>query len=396
MVETGRQVLAMNCGSSSVKAALLDAETGARTVSALVDRIGRPDGRLTVRRVSGEEHATAAPADHAVAVAAVLGALTEREQALVAGVGHRVVHGGPRHEHPTLVDDAVLEDLRGLVALAPLHVPANLAGLESALAELPDLPHVAVFDTAFHLTLPEVAHRYAVPERWYAEHGARRFGFHGLSHQFVSGRAARLLGRPLEELRLVTLHLGNGCSAAAVKGGRSVDTTMGFTPLEGLVMGTRSGDIDPGLLAHVAEREGLSLAEVVETLNHDSGLLGVSGLSNDVRVLTEAEEAGSAPARLALELFCYRAAKTVAAYTVPLGGLDAVVFTGGIGEHSARVRAGILDLLDHLGLVVDPVRNAADGSPAGGRISQPGPVTAWVVPTDEELVIARETSSLIG
>jgi acetate kinase len=280
------------------------------------------------------------------------------------------------------------------VELAPLHVPANLAGIEAAREQLPDIAHVAVFDTAFHATMPPVAQRYAVPQVWYDEHHVRRYGAHGTSHRYLAGRTAELLGRSTEGLRMVTLHLGNGCSAAAILDDRSMDTTMGLTPLEGLVMGTRSGDVDANLVGYAARRLGLDLDGVLEVLNSESGLLGLSGLSNDMRTLTEAAAAGSAPARLAVDVFCYRAAKGVAGLLVALGGLDALVFSGGIGEHSVEVRSLVLGHLAFLGLAEDETANGAHGASTGGRISTGHHPVALVVPTDEEVVIARDASAL--
>ncbi|QIK67669.1 acetate kinase [Nocardioides sp. HDW12B] len=401
-------VLVVNAGSSSVKLAVVDPDTGHRPVTALAERLGSPDAALHVHRAEGPGHAPAAPDPAGGAISAdealtrLVEGLTDAERSTLTGVGHRVVHGGSRFSDSVVVDAGVRADLDRLVALAPLHMPANLRGVEVAQAALPDLPHVAVFDTAFHQTMEPVAYRYAVPTAWYADHGVRRYGFHGTSHRFVSERAAELLGRPLESLRLVTLHLGNGCSAAAVDGGRSVDTTMGLTPLEGLVMGTRSGDVDPGVIGYVAAQEGVGAEEVLAALNSRSGLLGLSGLSNDMRTLCDAAEAGSEPATLAVQVFCYRVAKTVGALTVALGGLDAVVFTGGIGEHSSLVRSRVLDRLAVLGLHEDPEANARHGRGTGGRVdratdpsSTAGPA-ALVVPTDEELVIARDTARLVS
>jgi acetate kinase len=341
---------------------------------------------------------TSAPADrsHRGVVSHLLGSLTADERAGLVGVGHRVVHGGTRFAASVVVDDEVLARLHELTGLAPLHLPANCAGIEAARSELPDLVQVAVFDTAFHQTMPEVAYRYAVPGSWYAEHDVRRYGFHGTSHRFVAERAAEMLDRPLTSLRMVTVHLGNGCSATAVRDGRSVDTTMGLTPLEGLVMGTRSGDVDPGLLGYIARRLELDLDAVLDALNTRSGLLGLSGLSNDLRTVSEAAAQGSAAARLAVDVFCYRAAKAVAALSVPLGRLDAVVFTGGIGEHSGEVRSNVMGHLAVLGVHEDRTANLDHGRTTGGRVSAEGPVACLVVPTDEELVIARDTLALAG
>jgi len=387
-------VLVLNCGSSSVKFALVDPVTGQRAVTALGERVGT--GNAAVRLSRGAEQQTSSPPDgsHRGVVAHMLAALTDDERAAVGGVGHRVVHGGTRFSASVIVDDEVLSALQGLTELAPLHMPANCVGIEATRAELPDLVNVVVFDTAFHQSMPPVAYRYAVPSEWYFDHDVRRYGFHGTSHRYVSARAAELLDRPLGSLRMVTLHLGNGCSAAAVRDGVSVDTTMGLTPLEGLVMGTRSGDIDPGLFGYIADRLGLDLAGVLDVLNTRSGLLGLSGVSNDMRTVCDAARDGSESAALAVEVFCYRVAKAVGALAVALGRLDAVVFTGGIGEHSDEVRAAVLARLGVLGLREDAEANLSDGRTTGGRISAEGPVLALVVPTDEELVIARDTWEL--
>jgi acetate kinase len=388
-------VLILNCGSSSVKFALVDPESGERAVTALGARVGTGDAVVHVHR--GSEEKSSAPRDgsHQGVVAHLLDTLTDDERAGVEGVGHRVVHGGSTFSESVVIDDDVLATLRELTELAPLHLPGNLAGIEAARAALPQLTQVAVFDTAFHQTMPPVAYRYAVPSEWYEEHGVRRYGFHGTSHRYVSARAAELLDRPLDSLRMVTLHLGNGCSAAAVRDGVSVDTTMGLTPLEGLVMGTRSGDVDPGLLGYVAQRLDLDLPEVLDALNSRSGLLGLSGKSNDMRTLWDAVEQGSPAAALAIEVFCYRVAKAVGALTVALGRLDVLVFTGGIGENDHRVRSAVLERLGVLGLQEDQPANREHGSRTRGRISRAdGPVRALVVPTDEELVIARDTRRL--
>jgi acetate kinase len=386
-------ILVLNSGSSSVKLAILDPVTGYRTVTARAERIGTPEVSVRIRR--GTEEVTRSPADgsHRGVIGDLLGALDD-ELPGVAGVGHRVVHGGQRFTSSVLIDDKVTAVLDELTELAPLHLPANLAGIAAARAELPGRPHVAVFDTAFHHSMPPHAYRYAVPAGWYEDHAVRRYGFHGTSHRYVSARAAELLDRPLESLRLVTVHLGNGCSATAVRDGSSVDTTMGLTPLEGLVMGTRSGDVDPSVLGYVAGRLGLDLAGLLDQLNTRSGLLGLSGISNDMRELEAAADNGSAEAALAIEVFCYRLAKAIGALAVALGRLDGVVFTGGIGEHSAPVRSRTLARLGLLGVSEDAVANAGHGERTGGRISRDGSVPVLVVPTDEELVIAGDTWEL--
>jgi acetate kinase len=386
-------VLVLNSGSSSVKLAILDPVTGERTVTALAERIGAEGTVVHLRRGSDEQSSSPADGSHRGAVREMLSAL-EDELATVTGVGHRVVHGGQRFSSSVVIDDEVVDGMYELVQLAPLHMPGNLSGIEAVRAELPERPQVAVFDTAFHSSMPPRAYRYAVPAGWYQDHAVRRYGFHGTSHRYVSGRAAELLSRPIESLRMVTVHLGNGCSAAAVRDGISVDTTMGLTPLEGLVMGTRSGDVDPGLFGYITERLGLDLAGVLDELNTHSGLLGLSEVSNDMRTLEAAARDGSAAAALAIEVFCYRAAKAIGALAVALGRLDAVVFTGGIGEHSAGVRSATLAHLGVLGIAEDTGANAGHGEHTGGLISAPGSVPVLVVPTDEELVIARDTWEL--
>jgi len=387
-------ILVLNAGSSSLKLALIDPQSGRRTVTGLGERVGSADASAHLSRDGRKSTVDAGDGSHREVVQALLGALTGAEREAVHGVGHRVVHGGSRFSASVAVDDRVLADLKDLVDLAPLHMPANILGIEAARAAFAGPIQVAVFDTAFHQTMPPVAYRYAVPIDWYVTHQVRRYGFHGTSHRYVSAEAARLLGRPPESLRMVTLHLGNGCSAAAVGGGVSLDTTMGMTPLEGLVMGTRSGDIDPGVLGYIAGRLDLDLAGVLDVLNNDSGVAGLSGISNDNRTLWEAADAGSADAALALDVFAYRIAKSVGALAVALGGLDAVVFTGGIGEHSPDTRQAVLARLGVFGLAEDPAANAANGSETAGRISAAGPVSALVVHTDEELLIARDTLEL--
>jgi len=381
-------VLVLNSGSSSVKYALVDPDTGERPLSGQAENIGASGG------------------SYHDALTRILGHLDDRGHVDLAGAGHRVVHGGERFSDSVLVDDEVLDAIRAFSRLAPLHNPANLAGIEAVAQVRPGLPQVAVFDTAFHQTMPPAAYRYAVPQEWYKRHAVRRYGFHGTSYRFVSERAATLLGHPpaghppaghpSAALRLVVAHLGNGCSAAAISGGRSVDTTMGLTPMEGLVMGTRSGDVDPGLLGYLAEQTGRGAADLTDALDTRSGLLGLSGTSNDMRTISEAAERGDERAGLALDVFVHRLAKAVAGLTASLGGLDALVFTAGIGENSVLVRSRVLARLGFLGLAEDPAANAAHGQTSGGRISLPGPVQALVVPTDEELMIARDTARLVS
>jgi acetate kinase len=389
-------VLVLNSGSSSVKFALLDPGSGTRVLDGIAEKVGTPGAALHVRRHSGERTTEQlADGSYHGAITRILGLLPSAGPALL-GAGHRVVHGGARFTASVVVDDDVIAAIRSVCDLAPLHNPENLAGIEAVRAIRPDLPQVAVFDTAFHQTMPPRAYRYAVPEEWYAGYGVRRYGFHGTSYRFVAGRAAALLGRPLGELRLVAAHLGNGCSAAAVLGGASVDTTMGLTPLEGLVMGTRSGDIDPGVFGYLADRAGMDSAQVTGALTTNSGLAGLSGVGGDMRAVQAAAANENERAQLALDVFVHRLAKAVAGMVVSLGRLDALVFTGGIGENSPGVRSRVLARLGFLGLAEDPAANARHGRDTGGRISPDGPVVALVVPTDEELMIARDTARLVA
>ncbi len=395
-------VLVLNSGSSSVKFALLDPGSGQRVLGGMAEKVGTPEAVLRIRRHPGVAVTDRiGDGSYKAIISRVLEYLPEAgpgtardEPAAVVGVGHRVVHGGERFAASVLVDDEVIAAISSFSHLAPLHNPANLAGIEAVSAIRPDLPQVAVFDTAFHQTIPPRAFRYAVPEDWYTRYGVRRYGFHGTSHRFVSQRAAALLDRPLAELRLVTAHLGNGCSATAVRDGVSVDTTMGLTPMEGLVMGTRSGDVDPGLFGYLAGR-GLSVAELTRELNTASGLAGLSGAGHDMRAVEAAAASGDDRARLAIEVFVHRLAKAIAGLVTSLERLDALVFTGGIGENSPLVRSQVLSRLTFLGLAEDPEANARHGRDTGGRISRPGPALALVVPTDEELMIARDTARII-
>jgi acetate kinase len=407
--DSGGLVLVFNSGSSSVKFAVLSPISGERVLAGMADKVGTPETELRIQRYPGHAVTEQLPeGSYPAIISRILDHLPEvglaapgdrasgPGQAHLAGAGHRVVHGGERFTTSVLVDDEVIAAIRACSHLAPLHNPANLAGIEAVRAAWPDLPQVAVFDTAFHQTMPLRAFRYAVPEEWYTRYGVRRYGFHGTSFRFVSERTATLLRRPLTELRLVIAHLGNGCSAAAVRDGVSVDTTMGLTPLEGLVMGTRSGDIDPGVFGYLADQAGLTIDDLTDTLNTASGLQGLSGVSNDMRTVQDSAAEGNKRARRALEVFVHRLAKAIAGMVVGLERLDALVFTAGIGENSAFVRREVLTRLGFLGLAEDAEANARHGRDTGGRISPDGPVVAMVVPTDEELMIARDTARLTG
>lgn len=389
--------LVLNCGSSSLKFALLDPDTRELQLSGLAERLGTDGASLRLDREGERRTLDLEGGAHAAALERLLAELADLGlPGGVAAVGHRVVHGGERFSAPALITPEVMEAIRACVPLAPLHNPANIAGIEAAQAAFPDVPQVAVFDTAFHQTMPPVAYRYAVPEAWYRQYGVRRYGFHGTSHAYVAQEAAGMLGRPLEDLRLVTAHLGNGSSVCAVALGRSVDTSMGLTPLEGLVMGTRSGDVDPGMHDYVARQTGLSLSEITGALNRESGLLGLSGLASDMRELEEAAGRGHEGARLALDVFVYRLAGTVARMAAALGGLDGLVFTGGIGENSALVRAQTLERLGFLGFDLDEAANAAAVRGRSGPVTRAGTLPALVVNTNEELMIARQTREVVS
>ncbi len=389
-------VLVINSGSSSLKFALL--AEGRRLASGLAERLNSPEARL-VWEDEGEKNILALPeGSHEGALAQIIDRLNVRQ--LLAGglaaVGHRVVHGGEAFVASTVIDDRVLEAIERCSPLAPLHNPANLLGIRTAARLFPGIPQVAVFDTAFHQSLPPQAYLYGVPYELYQDNGVRRYGFHGTSHRYVTRQAAAILRRPLSETALISAHLGNGCSATAVLNGRSVDTSLGMTPLEGLVMGTRSGDVDPSLNLFLHENFGWSLAEITDLLNKKSGLLGVSGLSNDMRTLLEAAGSGHRRARLAIDLFSYRLAKTIAALIVPLGRLDALIFTGGIGEHASPVRQQVVEQLAYLGLSLDASANDNHGRLTGGRIDRGDGPAILVIPTDEERMIAGDCLDLIN
>jgi len=402
------KILVLNVGSSSLKFQLIDTDG-----DAIAKGSDRRLARGQIERIGGEAILTLAAAgatptrhtamirDHANAVERIVQWMADPASGVdisapsdIQAVGHRVVHGGERFTKSTLVDPIVWHALEELIDLAPLHNPHNLRGITAARAVLGDaIPQVAVFDTAFHQTLPETAYLYAIPYQLYRRYRVRRYGFHGTSHRYVAFRYRQLTGRTREQTRIITLHLGNGASACAIVDGKSVDTSMGFTPLEGLVMGTRSGDLDPAILDFIGAKEGMSSREVDTLLNKQSGLLGVSGLTPDMRELLAEESAnGDRRARLAIDLFCYRARKYIGSYLAAMNGADAIVFAGGIGENSSAVRARICAGLDWLGIQVDDERNATLHDCAEGRFDRDGSrVQLWVIPTDEELLIARDT-----
>ena len=389
-----QNVIVLNCGSSSVKFAIVDAQTGEANLTGLAENMGSADARLSYK-LAGEKHAVVLPsgASHEQALNEIQRIIIEQPGEPV-GVGHRVVHGGEKFKQAALITDEVKQAIQDHAIMAPLHNPANLMGIESAQAAFPDLAHVAVFDTAFFQTMPEHAYLYALPKSLYRDHGIRRYGFHGTSHQYVSEVAAKTLNKPYEQTSLITAHLGNGCSVAAIKNGKAIDTSLGFTPLEGLVMGTRCGDIDPSLPSIIASQLHISSAEVDQMLNKSSGLLGISETSNDCRTLEEAAEKGDANAKLAMQMFCYRLAKYIGSYLVVAGPIDGLVFTGGIGENSAFVRETTISMLSHLGFSVDSEQNlAARFGNSGNIASSDTPIL--VIPTNEEWMIAKDTQRLV-
>ena len=373
------RVLVINSGSSSLKYQVRDTDTNEVAASGLIDRIGEGTG---------------GPADHGEAMNQVAAALEgELAQKPLDAVGHRVVHGGERFSEPVLINNEITRAIERLNPLAPLHNPANVLGIRAITAKWPTMPQVAVFDTAFHRTLPEHAWRYAVPDELYRQYGIRRYGFHGTSHQFVTGRAAELLDIPVEEFNAVVAHLGNGVSLTAIQGGASVDTSMGFTPLEGLVMGTRSGDVDPSILVYL-QRQGLSADEIDTMLNKDSGLKALAG-NNDMRAIVEAAAAGDARARVALDVTSYRLAKYIGGYHVAVGGAQALVFTAGIGENSADFRALVASRLGALGVKLDDAANLVRSADPRVISTPDSLIPVLVVPTDEEQAIAEATADVV-
>ncbi|TKB47272.1 acetate kinase [Ferrimonas sediminicola] len=393
-------VLVLNCGSSSLKFAVIDATNGDEHLSGLAECFNLEDARIKWKLDGNKGEASlGAGAAHSEAldyiVGTILASKPEMADQLVA-VGHRIVHGGEKYTKSMLITDDVLAGIEECASLAPLHNPAHLIGIRAAQAAFAALPQVAVFDTAFHQSMPKVAYSYAIPQKLYREHGIRRYGMHGTSHLFVSQEAAKVLGQEVAETNVITCHLGNGGSVTAVRNGQSVDTSMGLTPLEGLVMGTRSGDLDPAIIFHLVNNLGYTLDQVNNMLNKESGLLGLSEKTNDCRGIEEGHAAGDAGCTLALEVFCYRLAKYVASYTVPLKRVDAIVFTGGIGENSMLIRETVLNNLAIFGYEVDAEKNAAARFGNDGIITKDGSPVAMVIPTNEEFVIASDSLALIS
>ena len=392
---SARNILVINCGSSSIKFALVNEAQEIFMLSGLAERLGSPEAVLHWQQGEQKDSLVLPGADHRLALSHLLPVVQQAAAGELHGIGHRVVHGGEHFSGASRLDTASLQAIRQVAPLAPLHNPANLQGIEAAMKLFPDLIHVAVFDTAFHQSLPEHAYRYAVPQALYAEHGVRRYGFHGTSHHYVSRKAAQMSGLAFDASSWLVAHLGNGSSTCAVENGHSRDTSMGLTPLEGLVMGTRSGDVDPNLHGHLARTLGWSLERIDSMLNKDSGLLGLSGLSNDMRTLEQARERGHAGATLAIEVFCYRLAKSLAAMSCALRRLDGLIFTGGIGENSTLIRSKTVDHLSLLGLQLDAQANARCVRGVAGAIHADSHPRVLVVPTNEERQIALDTLALL-
>lgn len=394
-------ILVINCGSSSIKYKLFAMPEGIALASGSVEKIGE-EGSRSKQKANGKEIIIDENiANHTEGLAVILRMLTDSTKGAIARIeeidacGHRVVHGAERYTDSVIIDASVLEGIHACNDLAPLHNPPNLTGIRAVMEVSPKLPQVACFDTAFHQTLPEKAFLYALPHEIYEKFRVRRYGFHGTSHKYVARRASEILGKKPAETDIITCHLGNGCSMAAIKGGRSVDTSMGLTPLEGLVMGTRSGDIDPAILFYLS-RKGFSIDDLDSMLNRRSGVLGISEISNDIRTLCTEAEAGNQSANLALDIFAYRVRKYIGSYLAVLNGCQAIVLTGGIGENSAPMRHRILTELNHIGILFDPEKNRAIFGVQGVLSAPESPIQVLVIPTDEEVAIARDTYQLVA
>ena len=394
-------VLVVNCGSSSLKYQLINMDNEEVMAKGLVEKIGLPDSQLTHKWNGQKKEIKQSIPDHQVAVKLVLDILTDAECGVIKSmdaidaVGHRVVHGGEKFAKSVVITDEVMQAIEECTPLAPLHNPANIIGIKACQELMPGVPMVAVFDTAFHQTMPPVAYTYALPYEYYEKDKVRRYGFHGTSHKYVSQRAADMLGKPIEQLKLISCHLGNGSSVTAIDGGKSVDTSMGFTPLAGLPMGTRSGDIDAGILEYLMNKYGMDIKEMVNVLNKKSGVMGVSGVSSDFRDLEEAFEQGNERAGLAVDMFNYGVKKLIGAYAAAMGGVDAIIFTAGVGENSASQRMAIASGLEFMGVKMDEDANKVRGEER--VISAPdSKVTVLLIPTNEELMIAMDTEALVG
>ena len=395
------KVLVINAGSSSLKYQLIDMADESVIAKGLVERIGI-EGSNIVHKKGGEKIEIKKPLqNHVQAIQLVLQVLQDKEYGAVSSmseigaVGHRVVHGGESFSGSVLIDGSVMEAIRANIDLAPLHNPANIMGIEACQAVMPGTPMVAVFDTAFHQTMPKSSFIYALPYEVYEKYKVRRYGFHGTSHKFVAQQAAAMMGKPLEQIKLITCHLGNGSSVTAIKDGKVLDTSMGLTPLEGVPMGTRSGDLYPAILGFLMDKLGMDITQMTNYLNKKSGILGISGISSDFRDLIAASKEGNERAQLGLDVFCYHVRKYIGAYAAAMGGVDAVVFTAGVGENNCKLRKKIMEGMDFLGFIIDDERNE-NGSDAFEMTAEGSKVKGFVIPTNEELMIARDTVELCG
>ncbi|MBD3276138.1 MAG: acetate/propionate family kinase [Candidatus Marinimicrobia bacterium] len=396
------KILVLNCGSSSVKYQLFNMDDRTVLAKGQVDRIGMKGAVLSHTRHDGHKIKMAGEIiDHQTAIEYILAILISNNHGVIEdrdeidAVGHRVVHGGEKFKDSVLITKEVIDQLQEFIDLAPLHNPNNLKGINACHQLLKDVPMVAVFDTAFHATMPDYAYLYGLPYVLYKRYAIRRYGFHGTSHYYVSRRARDILEEEMENLKIITCHLGNGCSVTAIDGGRSIETSMGFTPVEGLLMGTRSGDVDPALVLHLMGKEELTLGDMNALLNKHSGLQGISGVSSDMREIMEAVDEGNERARIALDIFTYRLKKYIGSYTAALGGLDTIVFTGGIGENSPEVRRKALEGLQYLGIAFDPDKNESTVGEEGEITADESKVRTFVIPTNEELVIAIDTEKIV-
>lgn len=389
-------VLVLNCGSSSIKFAVINPKTSSVALSGLIQCIGSRDASIKYQQEESTKTRGLPNIGYHEALEFIIEIIRSSKKiaSSIIAIGHRVVHGGENFTKSAIITKKVLQAIRDCANLAPLHNPANILGIEVTIQEFPGIKQVAVFDTAFHQTMPPHAYIYPIPYELYQKHQIRRYGFHGTSHRFVSNQAAGALKKKINKCAFITAHLGNGCSVAAILNGKSVDTSMGFTPLEGLVMGTRSGDVDPSLHVHLADNLGYDIHKITTMLNKQSGLLGISGIASDMRTIESKAGEGNKRAILALEIFCYRLAKYIAALAVPLGRIDALIFTGGIGENSPIVREKTLAMLKFLGFKIDSKHNKINGKGNRGIITKNGSPLAMVVPTNEELLIAQDTLSL--
>ncbi len=395
------KILVLNAGSSSLKYQLFDMTNESVLAKGLVERIGLEGSLLTHRPADKDKKVINADIpDHTTAIKLMLDALTDTGHGVISSmdeidaIGHRAVHGGSVFTESTIIDDEVVAKMEELIPLAPLHNPPGIAGIKACREILPGLPQVAVFDTAFHQSMPEASYIYGLPYEYFEKYGIRRYGFHGTSHRYVSQRAAELMGEPLEDLKMVTCHLGNGASLAAIDKGKVLDTTMGFTPLEGLMMGTRSGNVDPAIIRFIMEKENLTIKEVDELLNKKSGFLGVSGISSDLRNVEEAASEGNYRAQLAIDMFYQKIVRFIGAFVAEINGIDVLIFTAGIGENSPEMREAVCSKLEFLCLFIDKEKNKFRGEER--EISTPGSkVKVFVIPTNEELMIARDTAALV-